>query len=62
MVKNLLILALLSNHKRLAMKKVSKTRKIADKAAVRTGDMSPAFPKKIADSGKVRMGDMSPCF
>jgi len=37
-------------------------RKIADKATVRTGDMSPAFPKKIADSGKVRMGDMSPCF
>ena len=38
-------------------------RKIADKALVRTGDMSPAFaPKKIADNGKVRMGDMSPAF
>jgi hypothetical protein len=42
------------------MKKL--TKKITDKATVRTGDMSPAFPKKIADSGKVRMGDMSPCF
>jgi hypothetical protein len=49
-----------------AMKKshVKKTvRKIADKATVRTGDMSPAFPpRKIADNGKVRMGDMSPAF
>jgi hypothetical protein len=48
------------------MKKQTKTKKIVDKAVVRTGDMSPAFPvsapKKIADSGKVRMGDMSPCF
>lgn len=44
-------------------KHVKKTvRKIADKATVRTGDMSPAFPKSISDQGKVRLGDMSPSF
>jgi hypothetical protein len=44
-------------------KQVKKTvRKIADASRVRTGDMSPAFPKKIADQGKVRLGDMSPSF
>lgn len=46
---------------------MKKSKKIVDKAVVRTGDMSPSFPvsapsKKIPDSGKVRMGDMSPCF
>jgi hypothetical protein len=41
-------------------------RKIADRARVRLGSMSPAFPapapKKIADKGKVRLGSMSPAF
>jgi hypothetical protein len=46
--------------KKRQVKKIA--RQTADAGRVRTGDMSPAFPKKIADQGKVRMGDMSPSF